>query len=316
MPTSEEILELCSSILGEKVTAVRPAKPGIQGKVFQLSAAGKDYIFKTSDQNYALEHEIIDILAKVGLPVPKVIVTDADVSGKPFRFSLMEKVNGTNLNETPKGQWPDILNEVGLELNKVHGVPTKGYGPINYQKLMENGSLEGEYSSWVDYLMEYILPDLKAFKAKIESEKERGFKDSKLNEEQIELILEIVGKSDQVESKLIKGLRDFIFEPRLLYTDLHSQHIFAKDGKLSGLIDLAAVASGDPLFDISYFSVMPGGEFYPSLVEGWSGEFDDERFHLYRLLLSVEKLHTRYVEHDYLDRYPEIIDYALTELQK
>lgn len=316
MPTSDEVSELASSILGEKIIHVESAKPGVQGKVFRLATADNDYIFKTSDQNYALEHEIINILAKEGILVPKVIATDADVRGNPFRFSLMEKVEGVSLNDNPKDQWPDILNEVGLELNKIHNISTQRYGPIDHHRLMKKGTLEGRHVSWMDYLRAYVIPDLKAFKAKVESEKRVSFRDSKLNEEQIEVILEIVGKSDQVESRLTKGLGSFSFDPKLLYRDLHFDHIFAKDGKLVGLIDFAAVASGDPLFDVSYFSVMPNGNFYPSLVEGWKGEFNEERFHLYRLLILVEKLHTRYVEHDYLDKYPEIIDYALEELQK
>lgn len=316
MPTNEEISELVSSILGQRITEIKSVKPGVQGKVFELAAAGKNYVFKTSEQNYDLENKVIEILAKEGIPVPKVIATNADVPGKSFNFSLMEKIEGRCLEDIPKDQWPDVLNEVGLALNRIHHISTKQYGSINYSKLKQNGVLVGEYASWLDYLKEYVLPDAKAFKTKVESEKANGFKGSKLNEEQIEAILEIVGKLDQVEMRLAEGISDFSFEPKLLYRDLHSQHIFVKDGKLAGLIDFGAVASGDPLFDISYFSVMPSGDFYSSLVEGWNGEFNDKRFHLYRLLISSEKLHTRYVEHDYLDKYPEIIDYALEELQR
>jgi len=59
---------------------------------------------------------------------------------------------------------------------------------------------------------------------------------------------------------------------------------------------------------------MPFGKYYPYILEGADMKLNEEKHSLYRLLIAIGKIHTRYIERNYLHKYPQILTVALEEM--
>jgi aminoglycoside phosphotransferase (APT) family kinase protein len=82
-------------------------------------------------------------------------------------------------------------------------------------------------------------------------------------------------------------------KPVLLHGDLHLRHIYAADGRLSGIIDWGDAAFGDPLFDLGRFS-RAGSAPTVALLNGYGIERTAElerTLTFYRVAWSLLALH-------------------------
>ena len=287
-----------------------PISYGGDSKSFRISAEGKQLILRVGGrrENYDVEHVVLNMIRKKKGLVPKGISASPD-------YSLQEIIDGVSLDKVPQRQWTSIIHGVGKQLEIVHNIKISGFGQIDVNTYREDRLLRGSNQSWLEFLQSIFSYRFDEFKSKVEKEQSEGFIGSKLPLSRQKQLVEVVQREKEIKSKLNKLPE--INQGSLLHGDLHFEHILVRKNKLSGLIDFNKTLTGDPLYDIAYFSIMPHGELYPELLETTKHiNFDSKAFSLYRLLISVGKLYTRYVRLDYLHDYPEVLDHLFAELSK
>lgn len=321
METEWLVGEIAGEILGDKELVVAAIeREGGDSQVYQIVAGGETYYFRTGGArcNYDVEYELLKRLKKLGLSVPEPVYANVDTTHYPLPFSILRQLPGEDLLAATNVDVGKCVKEAGKELQKVHSLVFSGFGAMDAKLFRQSGKLVGSSSSWADLLMTSFMTKMEAVNKKVEREKKEGFKNSKLSREQIGKVLAIVGAVDEIRARIKENWNLFEIEQGyLLHGDLNLLHIFVQDGKFAGFIDFIKTFVGDPFYDMAYFSVMTNGEkYYKELVDGSGLDFNEVKFSLYRLVTAAGKIKTRYVEHDYLHKYPKILNVALKELNK
>jgi aminoglycoside phosphotransferase (APT) family kinase protein len=317
-PKEEQIRDLIKSITDQEVNGIAQINVGIDSTVFNISTNKGELILRTGGgrSNYDVEHELLARVRSKGVKAPKPIASSIDLKMSPFTYSLLEKFPGTSLNEAPSDIWPQVLKEVGGDLAKLHDIKLDGFGIIDPTTYRESGQLKGRRSSWYEALVGGFSFRLEETQKKIVAERNENFVNSTLPVDIQQKLLQIMNRVDEVWQRVSDSKSSLDIKGSLVHGDVHMDHIFVDQGSLVGLIDFNAAMVGDPLFDSAYFSVMEHGELYPHILEGSKETVDQRRFHLYRLLIAVGKIHTRYVANNYLHKSPQILDFALEELNR
>ncbi len=311
LPTIEQISDVTSRILGNNIDSVTAINSGLDSNTFAISCDTGE-----RNQNYDVEHQILRIGKDRGLKVPTPIASDVDLTGSPFAFSLLERVQGVGLNQIDQQYWPSILEEVGQQLSSLYGVKMEGYGEIDKNEFRATGKMIGKSSSWIGSIVEVFELKIKALEAKITEERTEGFKDSNLTSVQIGKIVTVLDNIPRVRERILQIENGEQSVGSLIHADIHFEHILVNNGRLAGIIDFNKTLVGDPLFDIAYYSVMPNGEYYPHIKRTANVEWEEDRFHLYRLLMSIRKIHTRYVAYNHLAQQPKVLDIAIEEINR
>ncbi|SRR5260221_597784 len=293
---------------------------GGDSTTFRIVSETGNYILRSGGKrsNYDVEHAVLKLLIKKGVKVPVPVSDHIDISNPDLSFSLQREIRGVDLfrSKLPVTFWPTVVEELGRNLKSVHSLAFSGFGPISTDVFRSTKKLIGSFDTYSEFINNYFSFRVKGFKERLIADEKNGFKDSNLNKEQIRKVIEIVDRIPEGQSRIDEGFVDYLSEGRLLHGDFHSQHILVNRKKFVGIIDFNNVSIGDPLFDIAYWSIMPKDGFTKELLDNSGIKMDEDKFRLYRLIISIGKLHTRYVTHNYLNEYPEIIDFALEELNR
>lgn len=317
----EDLLE--SADLGLRV--INRSKDSV---VFSVKTPnGEEYVLRTSDEegNYGLEKAVVEKALQAGVKFPRVIASAASSKGQPFSYSLMEKLEGVGLDEVAFEErvFRAVLGQTGRQLERLNSVGCKGFGPLDLSLFKKTGKLEGKYGSWYEFLKAVLTKDIKLLTRQFSKDKPLDFAKSPLYKEKelIEKLRQIIRDTSTIEERLKKArARLGRAKPALLHGSLHEEHILVASGRFNGLVHPLSAFPGDPAWDVAYYSVMPRGEHYHYILDGYSSLRDaasfEERFHLYRLLIAFHKVQARYVSYGYLQEWPEVLDYVLEELAR
>ncbi len=291
--TARQIVETESS---SKISEITPIDFGGDSQTFRISTSQGKLILRTGGMrsNYDVEHEVLTTLFKLGTKVPEPVSEGIDIKTPELSFSLQKEIPGIDLFHSTLDikYWPRVLGEVGSNLKIIYSVKIDGFGHISPEKFRQDGRLRCDYNSWPDFIHYYFDSRIKPLIEKVNSDKKNHFQGSNLSKEQIEKVVEIVARIPEALKKLNHMTTKLEIQGNLVHGDLSTQHILVSDNRLSGIIDFNNVLVGDSLFDIAYWSVMPQGGSYQFLLENSGVEMNEERFRLYRMLISIAKLHT------------------------
>jgi hypothetical protein len=122
--------------------------------------------------------------------------------------------------EPTSARYEGVLATVGEQLRRLHGVTGSGYGFLH----------DGLKDTWNEVIRQPF---------------------ERIGELTAAGVLPVDLAAD------LSALEPFTQEPSrpaLLHADLHPRHIYAQDGKLTGIIDWGDAAFGDPLFELGRFS--------------------------------------------------------------
>lgn len=315
----EQARAISEKEIGDDITDIKQITFGGDSITYRIITNAKNYILRTGGKrsNYDVEHEVLRRLAERKVKVSPVVSDFIDIKNPELCFSLQEGLPGQDmfrlkLTTTARRK---ITEVVGHNLKIVHGLILPGFGPISPHKFRETGRLVGGFTSYFEFVSYYFHSRVDGFLEKFRLDKSENFINSQVSKKNLDKIMQIIDKIPVVERRM-DILRGFKFEGSLCHGDLHEQHVFVHNGKLNGIIDFNNALVADPLFDIAYWSIMPKGDLYNILLKSSETKMDRERFRLYRMLISIAKINTRYVEHNYLNEFPEILDYALLELNR
>ena len=215
---AEQVRGLIQDVLGETPGAVTHRDFGHQSLTFEVALPGRAVIVRThSDlRAYAKTAQNLAVLARLGLPVSRVLAADLTGNRFPFAYLLLEKIPGQDLRDElgamSRAQMTRLAEQiVGLQ-RQVMALPAgDGFG---YAALGETGP----FASLWDFLHEGEAAT-------------KGVREPRL-------------------TALVAAREEYFQQakPICFLDDLTIKNVLVQNGELQGLIDFDVVCYGDPLF--------------------------------------------------------------------
>jgi aminoglycoside phosphotransferase (APT) family kinase protein len=284
--TKEEIKQLLSPKFDKDITKIEKAQGGLINDVFFVKVGEEELVLRVSPgegpgrPGFEGERWALGECSKTAVPVPKVVsfgrvkttlpkpcqyLLITKVPGRPLLSSLSQRVSFL-LSGKSREQLNDLVKEAGTVLKKIHQTKTNGFGPLR-------AGGRGTFASWEDFLE-------KRYKIK-------GSLDYLIQKR-------LIGKKtgDKIETLFAKkGNYPKCPSPALLHGDFFYDHIFAHEGRISGVIDFEDCLGGDPLYDIAVFELYSELGKLPQksahLLEGYQKKLSPKE----KRALSFYKLH-------------------------
>jgi aminoglycoside phosphotransferase (APT) family kinase protein len=239
-------------------------------------------------KNYFLRVKATEFLHSHGIPVSEIL----DYSPESNRFPeylLVKKVEGEHI-DLPKSTLSEkesVHRSAGEILCEIHSLPCSGYGRLQPNLLGENGS-------WVDFADKFFEESINRVK------KSPGLysRFGRILEEEYEM-----GRKDLIDFSL----------PFFLHADFHLGNLLFKNGKVSAVLDLDIVSSGDPNWDRGHYCHtfnIDRERGVRSFRSGYNEPNDEARERLYCLMIWTRKIGSQAIQR------PEALKETIPELEK
>ena len=170
-----------------------------------------------------------DMWSKLGVPVPKTILLDTSRELVDFDYLIQEQIKGRDMGESKLTlkQKQEIMLELGKYVKKMHSVETKKYGYMKAQGV-------GDSKTWSEFID-------KDFNGNFNEIKKHNLLPKRIQ--------------NKIASTYSNHKNILSFKtPKLLHTDLGEDNIIIYKGKLSGIIDMSDINSGDPMYELGVMS--------------------------------------------------------------
>lgn len=216
-----------------KISKIKKLKKGMINKNYEISIKNPERnlilrIYPKDEWKAKKEEFIYNLISrKTNIPVPKIYLADVSKKILPKAFILYSKIEGENLDiYYKKTKNKKIIEKAGEFLAKIHSIKFPCYGWV-----MGNG-IEPRFSRWSDFLSYDIDEKLN--------------KMSKIKKVPKNMIYKIIDYFNEN-----KNLLEIKKEPCLLHKDYHFSHIFVKENKISGIIDMEWATAGHNELDLA-----------------------------------------------------------------
>jgi aminoglycoside phosphotransferase (APT) family kinase protein len=197
-----------------------PAFAGNQ--VFRVRRDGPAAFLKLADgPDLRREVAVLEVLGPLGVPVPLIEAADPSGDLAGVACVLLREVPGE-----PADCSSPAFTQAGQALRQVHGVMLGGHGRLTASP----EGLHGENQSWAGAIAERA-GDLGRLA-------ESGLVDAGL--------LSQAAAAVRDRRDLLAGAES----GHLLHGDFSPRHVFARDGRIAGIIDWGDAICGDPLYDL------------------------------------------------------------------
>jgi len=196
-----------------------------------------------------------------GVTVPKTIAYDCE-------SLIEERIVGLDIEDAALrlDRKRRVLFELGSMMRRMHTVKTRGFG-----ELAQPGC--GEVGCWRDYLSVVINGKIKALRRS-------------RSPPRVKRVIEAVGSFCARNRSLLE-----CDSPRLVHKDLFFGNIMVEGGRLSGIVDLSAAISGDPLFDLGAVFLECDQEDLADQVFRGYGRVDPDKLRYYALVHAMRRIH-------------------------
>jgi aminoglycoside phosphotransferase (APT) family kinase protein len=207
---------------------------GFQNQVYKaLTTDGRNIFIRINKDRRPLETEVWGYakFKELGIPVPEVISYKANPSTIGYPTMVMSAAEGKNIDEVSLAseQEEAIYENVGSILRKINGVRVEGFGPV---KIID-GQPKGKFASWAEYFVWWK----KRLDEAVDFLKENNL----ITSEEVQKIYKVFAELEALNVK----------QAFLLHRDIHPEHIFVDQNKVTGIIDLGRLQGGDPRYDIA-----------------------------------------------------------------
>lgn len=271
MPTSEEIAEAASALIGTRVHTITPVEGFAGNQVVQAETSSGRVIVKLGDPTgTAAEAWVCERVRSLGVPAPEILGVDASLTRVPRPFLVMRVVSGAALAHPDHPSEQAAIVACGAYMRAVHDVVLDGFGWLGTNDAPPPPV--GPHRTWAAALAEAVA----TLPAQVDAEVMPAA-----------LAARIEGRLQADEGSLA-----FTAAPRLLHGDLYLRHLFADDDHLTGIIDWGDATAGDPLLDLGRFS-LAGRLAIDAFLRGY-GEVDTQGrdvprvLHLYAIWWCVQ----------------------------
>lgn len=300
----EVIQEIVKEGTGKQLASKQRVIAGEANEVYDITLNNNKSVVlriaKSAYPNFLQEKWAIEKVAKLGVPVPKILlIKHFTIDNQEKSACLMDKVDGEplergkiNFDKLDLGLRKKLINQAGQILAKIHSIETEGFGWI-----IGEGKAEYETSR---ELIDGLVKKQEQFE-KMAAEEALG--------------KDIVAKT----LGIIKGFRDLYskVKPHLNHGDYSHKHFMVKDNKIVAILDWGGVRSDTPVYDFAWWDYW-FGEYIPTewLKKGYLNKevFDndfDDFLHLLRLFRGLETLNWYHLE-----KYKPAVEKAKIKLLK
>jgi fructosamine-3-kinase len=241
------------------------------------------------DDHLEMESGVLGEVAKIGVPVPRVLGCDASRTRMPFAWQALERIPHPDLNQWWKAGTLDggtIPFEIGKNVALWQEIRPLGFGPFDLGAWREGKELVGLHAAYPDY-----------FHLRLESHLSYLVSAGFFNDAQRDEI------TSAIEDHL--GLLE-IGQGCLVHKDLALWNILGSESEIAAFIDFDDAIGGDPMDDLSLLGCFHDAGFLVRALEGYESArpLPDEyrrRFWLHLLRNMIVKAVIR-VGAGYFDR--------------
>lgn len=274
---SAHFAEAVNSDFGMEIANIEENVKGRQSQVYRATTPdGKVVFIRINKSKEVFEVEVLGykMFEEMDIPVPGIISYKENPQAIGHPTMVMHAAEGTSLKEAKlsDAEETSIYENVGQVLRKINEVKLEGFGPLE----IVDGKFKGKFASNKEYCDWWWKSSLSSA---------IGFLSSNgliTHEEETKLL------------RIFKEVSSMDFgKSSLLYRDMHSEHIFVKDGKISGFIDLGRLGAGDPRYDVAQSLLFQNERQQEHFKKGYGEVADDEVVKKYLALRAAGKLFTR-----------------------
>lgn len=257
-PASELLLPRLESLLREIFgESVQLRMAGGKGNhlTYLLERSGTTYFVRVEDGpegdgHLDVESRVLGEVAKAGVPVPRVLFSDASRRRAPFAVQVIEYFDCPDLNHFHReGRLPlvKMAAEIGRAVARWQTVRVNGFGPFNSES---GGQLIGYHRTYATYFRLHLERHLSLLEAGgLLSEKESG---------------EVRGAIED-HADLLK-----IDDAVLVHKDLALWNIMGTPEGIQAFIDWDDAIAGDPTDDLSLLACFHPADVVHAAVEGYA----------------------------------------------
>ena len=214
-------------------------------------------IFHGEKPKFAREKWALEQCKGKGVPVPEMYLVKSIKVGDETREVCVEsKIPGQSLDKFSKsldtehaGELKDILNQLGKMLREIHSIPTQGFGKLDDKGVGLFETVEKMIARDKYIGQDSILP---------------AFKDDPAQTATLMNAYDILKRNAGMFGSV---------KPCLIHNDLSPEHVFVKDGNISGLIDFEVACGADPVQDLALWDFKFNTKFpLEYIIEGYCSD--------------------------------------------
>lgn len=223
----EVIATIARNEFGAKPELIERMTNGICNEVYTVTIGGREYIFRlNTEPRFMLgSHNHIPLFRSKGIRVPEILAEDLSKTVLPLAYQVQSKVPGKDIGDVIGTLTDDQLRSIGSEVANVFrqlsSVPNNG----------KFGVLWGDGRDLVDSWSAEVA---RVTKVVTGWGRGTGVLDAKIEKVLAWLNSEYRSYFDRVR-------------PYTYFGDICAKNVMIHDGQFAGLVDLDALAQGDPL---------------------------------------------------------------------
>lgn len=234
-------------------------------------------ILPEHNMSFAVEVHLLNLLRQRNVQVPEVIYFAHDYEAIGMSIMIVKEIVGYNIENCPSAeQYENILYHAGKQLAVINQLPVVGYGWIVRGSNQHKHVLQGEKLLFQDHIYEHLDSDLIVLSENVLLR---------------DVILSIRTILENGRTLMLRH------QSHLIHGDFDDSHIFAHQGKFTGIIDFGEIQGNSPLYDLGHYKLHDGQSYlgYPSLAKGYNEvrrlSYDDHiEIDLWALWIGVRRL--------------------------
>lgn len=204
------------------------------------------------DDYMEVESRVLEEVARLGIPAPRVHAVDATRRRVPFAWQVMDLIPAPDLNEL---QQQGCLNldhvafEIGAAIARWQVIQPGGFGPFDPETLQREDRLMGFHATYREYFRQHLDRHLRFL---VERQFLPGHEAGEISAE--------IARHDEVLD-LPQGC--------LVHKDLALWNILGTEQQIAAYIDWDDSISGDPMDDISLLGCFHSGAILARVLAGF-----------------------------------------------
>ena len=263
----DQVRQIASVVLGQSTCRPRLLGQGASSIAWRVESGSESVVVRimpcgvNRPITYRSEFTILRSLRKLGQPVPEPLCNSMELRmalGPPVAeaWSVTRTVEGKALARQPVSlsMSPPVVNQLGEFLAALHSLPACGYGRLEEKERRFLGQHNNIRAAVID---------------RWRWGRQWPFSDSAVETHPyVQIVPESLTALAQLESKILQSA----CEGRLVvnHSDLHGEHIFVQDDKLTGIIDFGAAFVGVPGWDFASIAHSYGWSAVEQIATGYT----------------------------------------------
>jgi aminoglycoside phosphotransferase (APT) family kinase protein len=236
---------------GKTIASVTRMLSGNTTFVYRIETENKVYYARLlpNDGRFDIEFVLHGLLLENNIIVPKILWYEKENVETRLSLMIVEEMPGKSLEENypPDNDLQTILCGAGRQLAKINRIiDINGFGVFDTRS---HGTLKGEKESFDEYYSHYF-------------------------ESYLDVLSEYPFSAREIifMRKIAENAKKYFYTKKsvLVLGDFSLDHIFHRDGKFTGMIDLGKVSGSNRMYDLGYITgFYQNRTILASLLEGY-----------------------------------------------